>query len=46
MTGDSLPPPVFSAAELERRRSAARRLGWLLGGIVLALYLIGLLIER
>jgi hypothetical protein len=45
MKGDSM-PPVFPAAELERRRSAARRLGWLLGGIVLALYLIGLFIKR
>ncbi len=38
--------PAFPAADLERRRRAARRLGWLLGAAVLALYLIGLFIKR
>lgn len=36
----------FSGEDLERRRSAARRLGWLLGAAVLAIYLIGLFIKR
>lgn len=38
--------PAFSEADLARRRRASRRLGWLLGAAVLALYLIGLLIKR
>jgi hypothetical protein len=38
--------PAFSDADLARRRAAARRLGWLLGAAVLALYLIGLFIKR
>ena len=37
---------TFSADELARRRAASRRLGWLLGGFVLALYVIGLFIKR
>lgn len=37
---------VFSDADLARRRAASRRLGWLLGAAVLALYLIGLFIKR
>ena len=36
----------FSDADLARRRAASRRLGWLLGVAVLALYLIGLFIKR
>lgn len=36
--------PSFS--DLERRRAASRRLGWVLGIAVLALYLIGLFIKR
>ncbi|MBS1129694.1 MAG: hypothetical protein H6R16_696 [Proteobacteria bacterium] len=36
----------FSEADLERRRSASRRLAWLLGAIVLAIYLVGLFIKR
>lgn len=36
----------FSDADLERRRAAARRLAWLLGAVVLAVYLIGLFIKR
>ena len=39
-------PSPFSDAELRRRRTASRRLGWLLTAFVLALYLIGLLIKR
>jgi len=39
-------PPTFSETDLERRRAASRRLGWLLGAAVLAIYLIGLLIKR
>lgn len=36
----------FSASELERRRLASRRLGWLLGVAALALYIIGLFVKR
>lgn len=36
----------FSADELQRRRAAARRLGWLLGAAALAIYIIGLFIKR
>lgn len=36
----------FSASELERRRLASRRLGWLLGVAALALYIIGLFFKR
>ena len=36
----------LTQAELERRRAAASRLGWLLGLVVLALYIIGLFIQR
>lgn len=39
-------PPRFSADELQRRRTAARRLGWLLGVAALAIYIIGLFIKR
>lgn len=38
--------PAFTDADLARRRAASRRLGWLLGAAVLALYLIGLFIKR
>ncbi len=36
----------FAPEELARRRASARRLAWLLGAAVLALYLIGLFIKR
>ena len=36
----------FSESDLERRRAASRRLGWLLGVVVLAIYIIGLFIKR
>jgi hypothetical protein len=36
----------FSESDLERRRTASRRLGWLLGAVVLAIYIIGLFIKR
>ena len=39
-------PATFSEADLERRRNASRRLAWLLGAIVLAIYLVGLFIKR
>ena len=39
-------PSDFSSADLARRRSAARRLAWLLGLVVVALYVIGLFIKR
>ena len=32
--------------DLERRRAASRRLGWLLGIAVIAIYVIGLFIKR
>lgn len=38
--------PAFSDSDLEQRRAASRRLGWVLGIVVLALYLIGLFIKR
>lgn len=38
--------PAFSEADLERRRHASRRLAWLLGIIVLAIYVLGLFIKR
>lgn len=36
----------FSAEDLSRRRAGARRLAWLLGAIVLAIYVVGLFIKR
>lgn len=38
--------PAFSDEDLARRRSASRRLGWLLGAAVLVIYIIGLFIKR
>ena len=37
---------AFPEADLERRRAASRRLGWLLAAVVMSLYLIGLFIKR
>ena len=39
-------PPAFSDADLASRRAASRRLGWLLGIVVLAIYILGLFIKR
>jgi len=36
----------FSDEDLARRRTASRRLGWLLGAAVLVIYIIGLFIKR
>jgi hypothetical protein len=36
----------FSSADLERRRTASRRLGWLIGLIALLVYVAGLFIKR
>jgi len=36
----------FSSSDIERRRTASRRLGWLIGGVALVLYLAGLFIKR
>ena len=36
----------FGSADLERRRTASRRLGWLIGLIVLLVYIAGLFIKR
>lgn len=39
-------PSEFSPADLARRRSAARRLAWLLGLAVVIIYVLGLFIKR
>lgn len=39
-------PDAFPEADLERRYNASRRLGWLLGAVVLLIYLVGLFIKR
>jgi hypothetical protein len=39
-------PHIFSPEELQRRRSNSRRLAWVLGAVVLALYAIGMFIPR
>jgi hypothetical protein len=36
----------FSDDDLARRRAGAKRLAWLLGAVVLAIYVIGLFIKR
>lgn len=36
----------FSSADLEKRRSASRRLGWLIAAVALLLYVAGLFIKR
>ncbi len=36
----------FGNEDLARRRTASRRLGWLIGAAVLLLYLAGLFIKR
>jgi hypothetical protein len=36
----------FSEDELSRRRANARRLAWLLGTVVLAIYVVGLFVKR
>ena len=36
----------FPDDELQRRRAQSRRIAWLLGAAVLALYLIGMFIRR
>jgi hypothetical protein len=38
--------PAFTEAELARRRAGARRLAWVLGALVLAIYLVGMLFKR
>jgi hypothetical protein len=40
------PSPSLSPEELARRRAASRRLAWVLGGVVLLLYAIGLFVPR
>jgi hypothetical protein len=40
------PLNTFTADELARRRTASRKLAWLLGAGVLALYVIGFFIQR
>ena len=36
----------FSSVDLERRRAASRRLGWLIGLVALLVYVVGLFIKR
>lgn len=36
----------FTAADLQRRRTAARRLGWLIAVVAVLLYAAGLFIKR
>jgi hypothetical protein len=36
----------FSSADLEKRRVASRRLGWLIAAVALLLYVAGLFIKR
>ena len=36
----------FSETDLDRRRTASRRLGWFLGAVVLVIFIIGLFIKR
>ncbi|MEW6165540.1 MAG: hypothetical protein AB1642_10800 [Pseudomonadota bacterium] len=40
------PVSQLSGAELDRRRAASRKLGWALGAVVLAFYLLGFFIQR
>ena len=43
---DSLANAAMSAEELAERRRAARKLAWILGAAVLALYIGGLFVSR
>jgi hypothetical protein len=36
----------FTAADLQRRRTSARRLGWLIAAVAVLLYAAGLFIKR
>jgi hypothetical protein len=36
----------FSSTDLEKRRVASRRLGWLIGVVALLLYVAGLFVKR
>jgi hypothetical protein len=36
----------FTEAELAQRRSASRRMAWLIGAAVLALYIVGFFFKR
>lgn len=48
MTNDQTPhtPAGFTPEELALRRTASRRLAWLLGAAALAIYLVGMLFKR
>ena len=39
-------PEGFTPEELARRRANGRRLAWVLGAFVLAIYLIGMFVKR
>jgi len=36
----------FNSADLDKRRTASRRLGWLIAAVALLLYVAGLFIKR
>jgi hypothetical protein len=36
----------FAEADLQQRRTASRRLAWIIGAAVLALYVIGFFVKR
>ena len=43
---DRMPLPSIAADDLTRRQAASRRLGWILGAVVVAIYVVGLFIKR
>ena len=38
--------PLFTNADLERRRASSRRIGWLIAAVAVLLYIAGLFIKR
>jgi hypothetical protein len=46
MDSNMTEPTAFTPAELAQRRRAAKRLAWLLGGVVLILYSVALWLPR
>jgi hypothetical protein len=48
MTTNQTPetPASFTPEELELRRTASRRLAWILGAAALAIYLLGMFFKR
>lgn len=43
---DRTPLPPIPPDELARRQVASRRMGWILGFVVVAIYVVGLFIKR